>query len=222
MAEIVIVDDHQLLAESLRIALRGDGIDAVRADPTELPQLLTKILEHRPALVLLDLDLGPLGDATPLIAPLRDAGVRVVVVTGIVDRVRIAAALEQGAVGYRSKADGFDALLAMVKEARGVRGPLDPHTRADLLEELFRARRQRARVLAPFAGLTEREQQTLRLIAQGRSVHEIADSWVVSETTVRTFVRGVLAKLGVRSQLAAVAAARGSGWLDRADELSRA
>ncbi len=220
MAEIVIVDDHELLAESLRIALRAEGIDAVRVQPAELPRLLSAVLEQHPELVLLDLDLGPVGDATPLIAPLVDAGVRVVVVTGLVDRIRIAAALEQGAVGYRSKADGFDSLLKTVREARAVRRPLDPRTRVELLDELRRARCERARALAPFSRLTAREQDTLRSIAQGKSVQDIAAEWVVSQTTVRTHVHGVLGKLAVRSQLAAVAVAARSGWLGQPSELT--
>ena len=51
-------------------------------------------------------------------------------------------------------------------------------------------------------------------LARGRSVREIADEWVVSEATVRTHVRSVLAKLEVRSQLAAVAMAIRTGWLE--------
>ena len=61
-------------------------------------------------------------------------------------------------------------------------------------------------------------EDALRSIAHGLSVQDIAADWVVSEATVRTHVQGVLAKLGVRSQLAAVAAARRSGWFEHASE----
>lgn len=218
MAKIVIVDDHELLAESLRIALSADGIDAARVEPSEHRQLLTTVCAHRPDLVLLDLDLGAAGDATPLIAPLSATGARVLLVTGIVDRTRIAAALEQGAVGYRSKADGFDTLLETVRAACAGQDPLGPLTRSVLLDELHRARRERARALAPFCRLTPREQDTLRAIAEGLSAQDIANDWRVSETTVRTHVQGVLRKLGVRSQLAAVAAARRGAWFEHRSE----
>ena len=219
MTTIVIVDDHELLAEALRIALRESGRSAVRVPPAATPDLLARLLDLRPDLVLLDLDLGTYGDAAPLIAPLTDAGIRVLVVTGTLDRLRVAAALEQGAIGYRSKGDGFDALLGTVTEAVDAAQPLDPAHRVELLELLRRARAAQHRTLAPFERLTEREQAALAAMAQGQSVHEIAADWVVSEATVRTHVRGVLGKLDVRSQLAAVAVALRSGWL-RAEEVS--
>ena len=62
--------------------------------------------------------------------------------------------------------------------------------------------------------LTEREAQVLRCLAGGRSVATIAAASYVAEATVRTHVRGVLTKLGVGSQLAAVALAHHSGWLE--------
>lgn len=214
MATVRIVDDHQLLATALAVALRRAGLDADVAAPALFPELLTTLTDAAPQIVLLDLDLGGYGDSTPLIAPLTRAGIRVVVVTGLEDRVRIAAALEQGAVGYRSKADGLDALVTTVLAAQTSDEPLDAPTRVRLLEELRRARAERADAVAPFTRLTDREQETLRGIARGRSVRDLADDWVVSEATVRTHVRSVLAKLEVRSQLAAVAMAIRTGWLE--------
>jgi DNA-binding NarL/FixJ family response regulator len=214
VATVLIVDDHQLLATALAVTLRRTGVDADTAAPAPFPELLATLNDAAPQIVLLDLDLGAYGDSTPLIAPLTRAGIRVVVVTGLDDRVRIAAALEQGAIGYRSKADGLDALVATVLAAHTGDEPLDAPTRVRLLEELRRARADRAEAFAPFTTLTEREQETLRCIARGRSVREIADDWVVSEATVRTHVRSVLAKLEVRSQLGAVALAIRTGWLE--------
>ncbi|HVU91188.1 MAG TPA: response regulator transcription factor [Jatrophihabitans sp.] len=217
MTDTLIVDDHQLLATALVVTLDRVGIPAAAVRPRPRPELLRELLDRRPGTVLLDLDLGEFGDATPLIAPLADAGVRVVVMTGLADRVRIAAALEQGALGYRPKADGVEALVDTVRRVRRSREPLDPRTRATLLEELRRARARRSAALAPFERLTEREQETLRALGEGRSVREIADAWVVSEATVRTHVRSLLGKLGARSQLAAVAMALRAGWLELRD-----
>ena len=66
---------------------------------------------------------------------------------------------------------------------------------------------------APFERLTDRERHTLLALSTGQSVRDIARLWVVSEATVRTHVRAVLAKLEAPSQLAAVAAALSTGWL---------
>jgi DNA-binding NarL/FixJ family response regulator len=174
---------------------------------------LASALRAAPAdLVLLDLDLGAYGDTTPLVAPLVSDGMRVLVVTGSTDRLRIAAALEQGAIGYQEKGPGFAALLARTHAALAAQAPLDPPERVRLLDELARARRMRVREMAPFEQLTEREAEALRELARGRTVTDIADRWVVSPTTVRSHVRAVLAKLDVTSQLAAVGAAVRTGW----------
>jgi DNA-binding NarL/FixJ family response regulator len=215
MSTIAIVDDHELIAETLRVALTQAGVDARCVRPRELDEVLAELLELHPDLVLLDLKLGDFGETTRIIEPLVTDGIRVVLVTGVVGRVQIAAALEQGALGYVRKSDGFAALQAKARAAIAGADVLDPAERVRLLDELRVDRAQRAAALAPFRGLTDREQDVLRELAQGRTVTEIARGWVVSEATVRSHVRGVLTKLNVGSQLAAVAAALDAGWLAR-------
>ncbi|WAX56039.1 response regulator transcription factor [Jatrophihabitans cynanchi] len=212
MPRVAIVEDHLLLAETLHAALARTGVDAVLIAPREPDALLSALLQAQPDLVLLDLDLDGFGESTPLIAPLAEAGVRVLVITGSNDRLRIAAALEQGALGYQSKAAGFNALLHKTALALTAIAPLDAEHRVELLDELTRSRAARERDLAPYATLTAREADTLRALARGWSVADIAANWVVSENTVRSHVRGVLAKLGAPSQLAAVADAVRTGW----------
>ncbi|MGH8861960.1 MAG: response regulator [Jatrophihabitantaceae bacterium] len=215
-ASVVIVEDHLLLAEVLRAGLIGHGIEATLLEPTDLDVLAVQLIERAPDLVLLDLDLGAVGDSTALIALLGAAGIRTVVVSGTSDRRRIAKALEAGAFGYCAKSVAFDDLTTKIAAAVHATEPLDTALRADLERELNRLDIERRADLAPFERLTEREQETLRALAVGMSVRDITASWVVSEATVRTHVRGVLAKLDAPSQLAAVAAAFRAGWLDRA------
>jgi DNA-binding NarL/FixJ family response regulator len=213
MVRVAIVEDHLLLAETLGAGLAQRGVDTVIVTPqSSQDALLGDLLGRALDLVLLDLDLGALGDSTPMIGPLVQAGVRVLVVTGSADRLRVAAALEQGAIGYQLKSAGFEALLARASEALASAGPLDPRERTTLLAELAKVRAERHRALAPFTRLTAREQDTLRALGDGRAVHQIARDWVVSESTVRSHVRGILDKLGAKSQLAAVAHAERAGW----------
>jgi DNA-binding NarL/FixJ family response regulator len=112
------------------------------------------------------------------------------------------------------KSDGFAALLAKARAALAGDDVLDPAERLRMLDELRVARARQAAQLAPFQQLTEREQDLLRALAQGRTVTEVARAWVLSEATVRSHVRGVLTKLDVGSQLAAVALAIDAGWLE--------
>lgn len=210
---IALVDDHELLVQTLTLALASTAIRCVPVPPQEQRALLRELTSMAPRATLLDLDLGAFGDATPLIAPLTDAGIRVVVLTGQTDRLRLAQALDEGAVGVQSKSAGFDELVTTAKAA--VDGdPVHAEDAAALHAELAAHRQIVDEALRPFRALTEREQATLRALADGCTVQDIARAWVVSTATVRSHVQAVLRKLDATSQLQAVAAARHSGWLD--------
>ncbi len=215
--DVVVVDDHLLIAETLQVALTARGLSVVTMVP-EPAGMLAGLLASRPRLVLLDLDLGSVGSSIGLIRPLVANGIVVLLMTGVSERVRIAEALEQGAIGYQRKGDGFSALLdrscAALAAGPGVTA-LDPAERSALLTELAAHRAAERRRLRPFDELTERERETLQALCLGESVRDIAADWVVSEATVRTHVRGILTKLNAPSQLAAVIAATSSGWLAR-------
>ena len=85
--------------------------------------------------------------------------------------------------------------------------------RHQLMAELRTARTARSKNLAPFTALTPRECVVLTAMTQGQRAEAIAAVAVVSEATVRSQIRGVLAKLGVNSQLEAVALAWAVGWV---------
>ncbi len=218
---IVVIDDHVLLAETLVAALRAVGIRATAVRPERGTDLLGRLIAIRPDLLLLDLDLGGFGDSTTLIRPLTAAGIRVLIVTGLPDRMRIALALEQGAIGYQSKADGFDTLLQAANIALNASGESwRPQERVSLLHDLNLARTANAESTRQFRRLTDRERATLGALCDGLTVSEIAHTWVVSEATVRSHVQRILSKLGVASQVQAVVLTLQSGWLEPAGAAS--
>lgn len=211
---VAIIDDHQLLAQSLGMALGLAGVDCLVPDLTTVEALLGDVSARSPDLVLLDLDLGgEIGDGARLVTPLAELGPRVIVVTASTDPDVRASTLEQGAAGIIDKRLPFaDLLAAVVAAARGddLMTPLD---RLQLINLARRARDERATQLAPFDQLTDREAHVLRCLGEGRPVGSIARGWVVSEATVRSQVRAILTKLGVTSQLEAVAMAYRAAWL---------
>jgi two-component system nitrate/nitrite response regulator NarL len=210
---VLIVDDQRLLADSLCLALRREGLEPEVAPVTDRNDLVQLVRTDPPALVLLDLDLGgALGDGADLVAPCVAAGSRVLVLTGTTDQVWIAAALEQGACAAIDKTIPYDELLQVVLSAARGGIVLRPAERERILGELRSHRASRKRDLAPFESLTSREQQVLRALSVGLTVSRIAEAWVVSEATVRSQVHAILSKLSVRSQLEAVAAATRVGW----------
>ncbi|HSN07358.1 MAG TPA: response regulator transcription factor [Candidatus Angelobacter sp.] len=216
---VLLVEDHELLAEMLCTALVAEGVAARTVPPTATADVLRAVESDAPAVVLLDLDLGEaVGDGTALIGPIASAGSSVLLVTGSTDRLRIAAAVAAGAVGYVLKSGPFDELLAAVRDVLAGVPVLTEAERFELLALRRRASAAEAARRHPFDRLTPREQQVLRALTEGHSVDAIADRWVVSPATVRTQVRGILTKLGVGTQLAAVALARRSGWPEATEQ----
>jgi DNA-binding NarL/FixJ family response regulator len=209
---VLIIEDHALLAQSLVIALNAEGCLASVAELIDRAALLAQVSTSRPAVVLLDLDLGSLGDGVDLVLPLSELGARVLVVSGTTDRVRLAETVERGAVGFLSKSVSFEQLLSTVLDVVAQRPVLSTAERYELMAELRCARADRGRNRAPFTTLTPREREVLDALAHGERVETIAATGVVSEATVRSQIRGVLSKLGAKSQLEAVALAWTVGW----------
>ena len=217
---VLIVEDHALLAQSLVIALNAEGCRAIVAELIDPAHLLQQVRTLRPGVVLLDLDLGVLGDGADLVQPLTALGARVLVVSGTTDLLRLAETVERGAVGFLSKTVPFEELLSTVLDVVAQRPVLSTAKRYELMAELRSARAARGKDLAPFKTLTSREQAVLAGLAQGRRAEIIAAAAFLSEATVRSQIRSVLAKLGVNSQLEAVALAWTVGWFSTAAQTS--
>ena len=210
---VLIVEDHELLAQSLAFALQAEGLTAETFKPDGVAQVLRKADELQPSVVLLDLELGgSIGSSLPLIAPLVERGAQVMMVTGVSDRVRLAECLEAGATGLLNKSTPFDQLVTAIQEVAELGSLIGPAQRQELLSELRRQRAVDHERFAPFERLTAREQQVLAGLMEGKSAEAIAEEAFVSLATVRSQIRAVLLKLDVNSQLAAVALARKNGW----------
>jgi two-component system nitrate/nitrite response regulator NarL len=213
---VVIVEDHQLFAETMALALSVEGYDVRRVDVPSAPSypgaLVTAILRERPRVVLLGLDLGPFGDGLRLIEPLARSGTDVVVVTGSTDRARWGHAVLSGARTVVSKAQPLRDVLATVRRTTAGLPVMDRAEREALVGEWSRQRCESQGMRERLDQLTVREREVLGHLMKGCAVREIARTSVVSEATVRTQVKSILAKLEVSSQLAAVGMAHQIGW----------
>jgi DNA-binding NarL/FixJ family response regulator len=210
---VLLVDDHALLAQSLSLALRAGGVEVVRSASLAHEGILRDARESGPHVVLLDLDLGEeRGTSLPIIPALVEIGTRVVMMTGVTDEVRLAECVEAGAVGIIDKSQPFEELLAAVHRVVTHGELLDRHQRQELLAALRQHRVADRERLEMFARLTPREAEVLAALMDGKSAEQIAKQTYVSITTVRTHIRSTLSKLGVNSQLAAVALARRADW----------
>jgi two-component system nitrate/nitrite response regulator NarL len=213
---VVIIEDHALFAESLELALSLEGYD-VRRSPqpdagSSVNAMVAAVLRMRPRIVLLDLDLGLYGDGARIIAPLSAAGTQVVVVTGSADRPRWGECLRNGARKVHMKTQPLNDILATVRRINQGFPVIDRVERDTLVQLWYEQRHERQRMTAHLQLLTHREEEVLGQLMKGHTVREIATHSVVSEATVRTQVKSILAKLEVSSQLAAVGMAHAAAW----------
>ncbi|WP_227466111.1 LuxR C-terminal-related transcriptional regulator [Nocardioides dongkuii] len=213
---VLVVDDHALFAESLELALSVEGYDARRVRDDECGSsptaALTAALRLRPRIVLLDLDLGHHGDGVRMVAPLVASGAQVVVVTGSDDPARWGECLRHGARTVIGKTRPLNEILAVVRRINQGLPVIDRAERDRLVRLWADQRRQREGRDDRLRSLTRREQEVLAHLMQGHCVRDIARTSVVSEATVRTQVKSILAKLEVSSQVAAVGMAHSVSW----------
>ncbi|HEU4514034.1 MAG TPA: response regulator transcription factor [Nocardioidaceae bacterium] len=212
---MALVEDHAVLADALRLILADSGLEVVAVPLTAgetTATLVQDVLRARAEVVLLDLQLGPAGDGGRVIEPLTAHGQRVVVLTGVSDPVRWGECLAKGAVTVLLKSGQLDPIVTIIhRVAQGL--PVLPPARREELVQLWNATANAAGTRQKrLSYLTPREAEVLRQLVHGKRVAEVAREAYVSEATVRTQVKSILAKLGVSSQLAAVAMARDAGW----------
>jgi len=197
---VAIVDDHMVVRSGLQglldaepdievVGTAADGADAVG------------LLEHSPDVVLMDLSMPGVDgiEATRLV--LAEAPeTHVVVLTSFVDKNRIMAALEAGAVGYILKDADAGEVSAAVRAAAAGGSPLDPKVARVVLDESRRPQ--------PATDLSPRELEVLELVEQGMANKQIARRLGIAERTVKAHLTNVFQAIGVTDRTAAALWAR--------------
>jgi NarL family two-component system response regulator LiaR len=192
---VLIVDDHEMVREGLKVLLdRDGGLEVVGEAATGLEAVeLVPVAE--PDVVLMDLTM-PVMDGAEATARIRDEHphVQVVVLSGVSDSVLVEDALDAGAVSYLVKDSNHEVVIQAVHDAAEGRGHVDCSALLPILER----RRQ-----APGQDLTRREREVLALVVEGLSNAEIAARIQLSTATVRLHVGHLLAKLEAPNRTAA-------------------
>jgi two-component system nitrate/nitrite response regulator NarL len=203
---LVLCDDNRILAEALGAALGARGHDVV-AITTSLAAGVAAATEHRPDLCLIDLRFP--GDESGLAAVnlvrRRCPHTAVVMFSGTADPAVAGEARRLGAAGFLSKdqnvaqvADALDVIASggAVFESIVPSGPRSARRRAHPLYEL-----------------TPREREVLRRIVAGQSTGQMSREMKIATSTLRTYVKNLLTKLGTHSRLQAAALASREGLL---------
>jgi DNA-binding NarL/FixJ family response regulator len=207
---VLIVDDHDLVAMSLALCLRSEGMHAQRHAARSRDGILTAVATLVPGVVLLDLDLGrgPDGepiDGTTLVAGLCRNGWRVIVLSATTDDARIGRALNAGALACVPKTAALPVLITAIRRATQGLQVMHPERRQYYVMKYQQQQEQAQVVERRLARLTDRERAVLEQLARGRRAQSIAEEFRVSLATTRTQIRAVLQKLEVNGQLEAVA-----------------
>jgi two-component system nitrate/nitrite response regulator NarL len=212
---LILVDDHIAIAQALASAFRASGFHPVEALPLDahhVEGVAAAAGRIRPAVALVDLNLGADRSGLPLFEPLLGAGVKVVAFSASEDDLAIAESVEAGAAGFLNKGEPFEAITEYVRRVADGEVMVPPTRRAELLDLARRTRAGRDSRLAMFRSLSPREADVLAGLIEGRSAKQIAFDHGLAVKTVRHQIESIRTKLGVHTQLEAVALAREVAW----------
>ena len=209
---VLIVDDDDLMRAGLRGVLSSDeGIDVVgEAGDGRDALYRARLLE--PEVVLMDVrmpDLDGITATRELLAVSPE--VRVVVLTTFEQDDYIFGALSAGASGFLLKRSKPEDLITAIHTVAAGEALLSPSVTSRVIERMAHEPAPDQERDERLDELTSREREVLELIARGLSNAEIADELTIEASTVKTHVKNVLSKLGVRDRLQAVIFAYESG-----------
>ena len=209
---VLVVEDHEVLSQSLAVALRSEGVVVTVSNSLAHDEVVGAAASIDHAVVLLDLHLGDETTSLGMIAPMTEAGAAVILLTASDETGDLARAVREGARAIVRKSEPFDRLLRTIREVAANTEAIPANRRAELLADLTRQEHARHPLLGRFGDLSAREADVLELLVAGHSPAEIAEQQFVSISTVRSQLKSIYRKLGVNSQLAAAALARRAGW----------
>jgi len=202
---LVLCDDNRILCEALGVALEARG-HLVVATAVTTTDAIAAVAEHRPDACVLDLRFPapPDGFDAARVIRQRYPDTAVLVLSARADRAAVAKARRIGVAGFLRKDQNVDFLvraLDVIGSGGAIIGP----------GQVCRVRPRGMRPVPPAPDLTSREKEVLRRIVAGQSTGQMSREMNLATSTLRTYVRNVLAKLGAHTRLeAAVLATRGN------------
>ncbi len=206
---ILVCDDHPVVRDGL-VAMLGTQPDfAVVAEASNGREMVRLATQHMPDIVLLDLEMPePELNGVEALRQLRaqQPGARVLVFTAFDTDERILGAIRAGAQGYMLKGSPRDELFNAIRTIAAGGSLLQPVVQSRLLNSL-RAHSE------PVEALTARENDVLKLVAEGKTNKEIAATLFITERTVKFHVGAIMGKLGAGNRTEAVRLATQRGWI---------
>ena len=193
MIRILSVDDHPLLREAITALVETQTDMEVVAEASNGREALDQFRRHRPDITLMDLqmpDMGGIDAISAIRAEFSDA--RLIILTTHAGDVQVSRGLKAGARAYLLKSLLRKELLEAIRAVHAGQKRVSPEIAAEIAEH------------STAETLTPREADVLRLVAGGNANKEIAARLSLTEETVKSHVRSILAKLGASDRTHAV------------------
>jgi DNA-binding NarL/FixJ family response regulator len=209
---VLVVDDDDLMRAGLRGVLATDEAIDVVGEASDGRDAIYRTRLLRPDVVLMDVRMPGLDGVSAtreLLAAFPD--VRVVILTTFEQDDYIFDALNAGASGFLLKRTTPEDLVAAVHTIAAGDSLLSPSVTSRVIERMSSEPQPDPALVDRLSELTPRELEVLRLLATGLSNTEIADTLVIAESTVKTHVKRILAKLDARDRVQAVIIAYQTG-----------
>jgi DNA-binding NarL/FixJ family response regulator len=202
---VFLLDDHEIVRRGVRDMLEAEGDIKVIGEAGTAASALARIPALRPDVAVLDVRL-PDGDGVTVCREIRSRmpEVACLMLTSFADDDALMDAVMAGAAGYVLKQIRGTDLVGAVRTVATGQSILDPKAASQLMSRL---RGQSAKT-DPLAGLTPQEKRILELIGEGLTNRQIGERLFLAEKTVKNYISGLFAKLGMerRTQAAAYAA----------------
>ena len=197
---MLVADDHALMRQGIKALLAATDDIEVVGEAEDGDDAVREVRRLDPEIVLMDVAMPGLGGLEATLAIRREKpGVRVLVLTQYDDREYVARFLKAGVSGYVLKRAAASELVSAIRAAHRGGLVLDPSIAREVLDDQGRGP---ASCLAddPYETLTDREKQVLKLVAEGSSNKEIAETLEISVKTAMAHREHLMDKLGVHSR----------------------
>jgi len=216
LTRVLIADDDDLMRAGLAAVLSSDPSIEVVGEASTGQEAVEGARRLRPEVVLMDVRMPDL-DGIAATAALAGSGSssRVLILTTFEQDDYVFGALRAGASGFLLKRTRPEELIAAVHTVAAGEALLSPSVTRRVIDRVAGDRPTVAPDAPPVEELTPREREVLELIAQGLSNAEIAAELTVEESTVKTHVKRILMKLGLRDRVQAVIFAYQTGVVSR-------
>jgi len=211
--QLLIADDHAVVREGLRALIETEPGMTLVGEATDGVEAVLKARAHQPDVILLDMVMPRLS-GLEVIEQVKQENprARILVLTSFAEDEKVFPAIKAGALGYLLKDSSPQQLLQAIRDVCHGEASLHPSIARRLINEL----NQPPSLPLSDKQLTDREIDVLKLVAQGLSNQEIAETLVISERTVSSHVSNILEKLHLanRTQAALYALRKGLTSLD--------